>query len=293
MASTARRLIPRRRGRLGPDGGALGGAGRAGAGPRAGPDAGCRDPDGEARDGHSDHRSDGREGVRQPATGPTTSSSSSRISFRRTTPEGWERTITRMMALNGVKIDAPTARAGREVPVRQPAALPRKRRGRSATKWSGGWVDENASPKDIEGTCNACHSVGRVLSQRRTRQEWELLIAMHRGYYPIIDRQTYRRMGPAPTRPRRVGPATRPAASRPRRRSTTWPRPTRLKRTDWAAWSRRDAPGAHRGHVGALGLGARQGPGVRPRRAGGRADGAADEFTSQITYHLRAHRPDR
>ena len=34
-----------------------------------------------------------------------------RISFRRTTPEGWERTITRMMALNGLKIDAPTARA--------------------------------------------------------------------------------------------------------------------------------------------------------------------------------------
>src|SRR5262245_30968052 len=27
-----------------------------------------------------------------------------RISFRRTTPEGWERTITRMMALNGLKI---------------------------------------------------------------------------------------------------------------------------------------------------------------------------------------------
>src|SRR5690606_8136463 len=59
-------------------------------------------------------------------------------------------------------------------------------------------VDETV-PKEIEGTCNSCHSVGRVLSQRRTRQEWELLIAMHRGYYPIIDRQTYRRMGPAPT----------------------------------------------------------------------------------------------
>ena len=41
----------------------------------------------------------------------------SRISFRRTTPEGWERTITRMMALNGLKIDAPAARAGGEVPV--------------------------------------------------------------------------------------------------------------------------------------------------------------------------------
>ena len=41
--------------------------------------------------------------------------------------------------------------------------------------------DETVPTGDIEGICNACHSVGRILSQRRTRQEWELLIAMHRG----------------------------------------------------------------------------------------------------------------
>ena len=34
----------------------------------------------------------------------------SRISFQRNTPEGWQDTIQRMVALNGLKIDPPTAR---------------------------------------------------------------------------------------------------------------------------------------------------------------------------------------
>src|SRR5262249_21681164 len=32
---------------------------------------------------------------------------------------------------------------------------------------------------------------------RRTKEEWELLIAMHRGYYPLVDFQAFRRGGPA------------------------------------------------------------------------------------------------
>jgi len=32
-----------------------------------------------------------------------------RISFRRTTPEGWEETIKRMVSLNNVKIEPPEA----------------------------------------------------------------------------------------------------------------------------------------------------------------------------------------
>src|SRR5262245_15360264 len=34
-----------------------------------------------------------------------------RVSYERKTPEGWEMSVRRMMALNGVKIDAATARA--------------------------------------------------------------------------------------------------------------------------------------------------------------------------------------
>ena len=43
--------------------------------------------------------------------------------------------------------------------------------------------------KETSVVCASCHSIGRVMSERRTKQEWELLLAMHRGYYPGVDSQ--------------------------------------------------------------------------------------------------------
>ena len=43
--------------------------------------------------------------------------------------------------------------------------------------------------KETSVVCSSCHSIGRVMSERRTKQEWELLLAMHRGYYPGVDSQ--------------------------------------------------------------------------------------------------------
>jgi hypothetical protein len=63
----------------------------------------------------------------------------------------------------------------------------------------------------IERTCISCHSMGRVISQRRTKEEWELVIAMHRGYYPLSDFQAFRRGGPPPREP---GPDGRPPDNR-------------------------------------------------------------------------------
>ena len=37
--------------------------------------------------------------------------------------------------------------------------------------------------------CSSCHSIGRWQSERRTGEEWSLLLAMHRGYYPLVDNQ--------------------------------------------------------------------------------------------------------
>jgi hypothetical protein len=35
--------------------------------------------------------------------------------------------------------------------------------------------------------------MGRVILQRRTKEEWDLLINMHRGWYPLVDAQACRR----------------------------------------------------------------------------------------------------
>jgi quinohemoprotein amine dehydrogenase len=160
----------------------------------------------------------------------------SRISERRTTPEGWEHTVRRMISLNGVKLSPETARqivryladhhglAPEEV---RPGAFELERR----------LVEyKYAADPDTEQTCIKCHSFGRVLLQRRTRQEWELLIAMHRGYYPLSDFQAFRRMGPAQTQP---GPDGRPPDNRhPMEKAiqhlaTAFP----LRTPQWSAWS--------------------------------------------------------
>ncbi|MBI4477141.1 MAG: quinohemoprotein amine dehydrogenase subunit alpha [Acidobacteria bacterium] len=159
-----------------------------------------------------------------------------RISYRRSTPEGWQETIRRMVTLNSVTLEPQEAReivaylanhhglAPEEV---RPAAWEVERR----------LIDfKYEADRDTENVCIKCHSLGRVLLQRRTRIEWELLIAMHRGYYPLVDTQAFRRGGPPQREP---GPDGRPPDNRhPVDRvidhvAKTFP----LVTPEWSAWS--------------------------------------------------------
>lgn len=113
----------------------------------------------------------------------------SRISYRRATPENWERTIKRMVTLNHATLDPADARTilkyladrhGLAPEEERPIAFEAERR----------MVDYvYAADKDTSDLCSSCHSMARVLSERRTKEEWELLLAMHRGYYPLVDNQ--------------------------------------------------------------------------------------------------------
>jgi quinohemoprotein amine dehydrogenase len=160
----------------------------------------------------------------------------SRISFRRNTPEGWEATIRRMVALNGVKIEPATARdivrylsnhlglAPEEV---KPAAFEVERR----------MIDfKYEASRDAEQACTPCHSIGRVLLQRRTKADWQMLVDMHRGWYPLSDFQAFRRMGPPQREP---GPDGRPPDNRHpvekalEHLTAAFP----LHTPEWAAWS--------------------------------------------------------
>ena len=173
-----------------------------------------------------------------------------RISYRRTTPEGWQETIRRMVSLNGVQLEPADAREivrylasshGLAPEEARPAAFEVERR----------LIDYKYEPdSDVEQTCTKCHSMGRVISQRRTKEEWELLMAMHRGLYPLVDGQAFRRQGPAPRDP---GPDGRPPDARhPMDRavahlSSAFP----LNTPEWAAWS---ATMRHPGLEGRWGL---------------------------------------
>ncbi|MEP6621084.1 MAG: quinohemoprotein amine dehydrogenase subunit alpha [bacterium] len=120
-----------------------------------------------------------------------------RISYERKTPEGWEMSVRRMAALNKVKLEPSVARTiVRYLSDHQGLAPTEVRPVRFESERRMVEYRYTADPR-TEATCRACHSIGRVLTQRRTRDEWELLVATHRSLFPDVDRQTFRRNGPA------------------------------------------------------------------------------------------------
>ena len=127
--------------------------------------------------------------VRRAVTRPTTRSGcrASRIAARR--PENWEQTIKRMISLNKVALEPADARTiikylsdnhGLAPEEARPVAFEAEHR----------LVDVTYdADKETAVVCSSCHSIGRVMSERRTKEEWDLLLAMHRGYYPLVDNQ--------------------------------------------------------------------------------------------------------
>jgi quinohemoprotein amine dehydrogenase len=209
----------------------------------------------------------------------------SRISFQRNTPEGWQDQIQRMAALNGLNIEPDTARQvvkylsnnlGLAPEEAKPAAWEAERR----------LIDfKYTASADAESTCNKCHSLGRVISQRRTKSEWDLLIAMHRGWYPLVDNQAFRRGGPPP---RDAAPSDgRPADMRhPFEKavdhlSKTFP----LKTPEWTAWSANMRPARLEGTWALSGW--ELGKGAIYGRVTVTADPSnPDEFTTSATYRV-------
>jgi len=120
---------------------------------------------------------------------PDANNRMSRISYRRASPENWERTVERMISINHAAVSAADARAivkyladhnGLAPEEARPAAFEYERR---VIEYS------YQADADTAALCQACHSFGRVMSERRTLEEWGLLLAMHRGYFPLVDNQ--------------------------------------------------------------------------------------------------------
>jgi quinohemoprotein amine dehydrogenase len=206
----------------------------------------------------------------------------SRISFRRTTPEGWERTITRMMALNGVKLDAATARAVVKSLSNSHGLAPEEARKTNYEVERRTLQDELNKPKELAGTCDACHSLGRIYYQRRTASDWGLVIAMHRGFYPIIDRQTYRRMGPANRE--RDAEGRLPDTRHPSERAVEYLSGAQpLETKEWAEWTASMRPARIDGTWALSGWEPGKGS-VFGKVTLAPVAGTTDEFTSQIAF---------
>ena len=198
-----------------------------------------------------------------------------RISYMRKSPEGWQTSVRRMATLNGVQVDAATAREVVRYLSNQQGLAPeesepgRFESERRADDWS------YKGDKDTEETCKVCHSLGRAILQRRTKEEWELLIATHRAYYPVVEFQGFRRFGPPPD----SGDSRHPMDKAIAHLSGAFP----LETPAWQAWSATMRPPRLEGTWLLTGREPGAGP-VHGRVTITPDPRAADEFTTEATY---------
>jgi len=214
----------------------------------------------------------------------------SRISYRRATPENWEKTIKRMVTLNHATLDPADARVilkyladhhGIAPEEERPIAFEAERR----------MVDYTyTADKDTADLCSSCHSIARVLSERRTKEEWELLVAMHRGLYPLVDNQP---MVPGGGFRRTRAPQTEPGADgRPPDNRHPMDKAIEhltkalpLETSEWAAWSAAMQPPKLAGRWAIVGTQPGKGP-VYGQVTITADPAAPDSFTTETKYTI-------
>jgi len=133
-----------------------------------------------------------------------------RISWERTTPEGWQQIIKRMVRLNGLSITPVEAREVVKSLSESHGLAPEEAKP-VAWYWEKRQLETETLPSDtVRDACAACHPVAQPNSWRRSKTEWDLLSSMHRGYFPVVEFTSFRRpprgaggggRGPAPATP--------------------------------------------------------------------------------------------
>ncbi len=129
-----------------------------------------------------------------------------RISWVRTTPEGWEEAIKRMVRLNGLTLTPDDARHILAYLANDHGLAPEET---AANRWYLEMRQPEAEPvpnNQVRLACGSCHAFARPQTWRRSATEWRLLVNMHLGYFPVSEfnsfharpRENSAGFGPAP-----------------------------------------------------------------------------------------------
>jgi quinohemoprotein amine dehydrogenase len=159
----------------------------------------------------------------------------SRISWERSTPEGWEEAIKRMVRLNGLTLTPTEARAivkylatyhGLAPEEAKPVMYMPEHR----------IVDEPVPSENVRTACMGCHPFGRPLSWRRSKDDWKLLTNLHIGLYSNAE-NAFRRFGGGRGAP---GAAPAPPPAQPVDEAVDYlAKNAPLQTTEWASWQAR------------------------------------------------------
>jgi quinohemoprotein amine dehydrogenase len=117
----------------------------------------------------------------------------SRISWIRTTPEGWEEAIKRMVRLNGLTLEPSDAKAILKYLSTSHGLAPEE--AKPVMYMAEHRIQDEVIPNEsVRATCMNCHALGKPFQWRRTREEWSLLADMHSALYQQAD-SAFRRNG--------------------------------------------------------------------------------------------------
>jgi len=155
-----------------------------------------------------------------------------RISWIRTTPEGWQEAIKRMVRLNGVKLTPENARHIVQYLSRDHGLAPEEVAPVSWFLEKRAIEEEKVIPsEELRRACASCHPFAQPLSWRRSGEEWKLLADMHVGYFPVTEFTAFRRFG-------RPDPSAPPASQRhPVDMAIEhFSKVSPLSTPEWAAW---------------------------------------------------------
>ena len=118
-----------------------------------------------------------------------------RLSYMRTTPEVWEQAIKRMVRLHGVVLSAQDASHVLRYLSTNNGLAPEEAKPifwEAEHRLFRDQEDPTLVPAALQRVCNYCHTIGRVLGQRRNREDYQKLATTHVALYPYTDIMVFR-----------------------------------------------------------------------------------------------------
>jgi quinohemoprotein amine dehydrogenase len=113
-----------------------------------------------------------------------------RISYMRMTPEVWQQAIKRMVRLHGVNVTPEEASHIVRYLSANNGLAPEEAKPifwEAEHRLFRDQEDPELVPAATQHVCNYCHTIGRVLAQRRTREDYVKLANMHVALFPYTD----------------------------------------------------------------------------------------------------------
>lgn len=115
----------------------------------------------------------------------------SRISWLRSAPEGWQQAIKRMVRLHGLTLAPDDARKIVQYLSDQHGLAPEEAKP-GIYYFEKRHLDQEKFPEVVREACVSCHPYGQAMNWRRAPAEWDLLVNMHIGFFPVVEWNSFR-----------------------------------------------------------------------------------------------------